>query len=114
MSKIKIYELAKEVDKSSKELVEFFAGKNIEVKSHMSSVEEAEAELVRKAFGKKKEKPEGGAKAEPPKKKNIVHVFRPQNTQNGGKPGQGRRTGTKPVQQMGKPMQVNKDRKSVV
>lgn len=112
MSKIKIYELAKEVDKSSKELVEFFAGKNIEVKSHMSSVEEAEAELVRKAFGKKKEKPEGGAKAEPPKKKNIVHVFRPQNTQNGGKPGQGRRTGTKPVQQMGKPMQVNNGRPS--
>ncbi len=53
MSKIKVYELAKELDKPSKELVEFLTGKNIEVKSHMSAIEEADADLVRKAFGKK-------------------------------------------------------------
>ena len=49
MSKVKVYELAKELDKSSKELVEFLREKNIEVKSHMSTLEENEAELVRKA-----------------------------------------------------------------
>lgn len=139
MSKIKVYELAKELEKPSKELVEFFKEKDIEVKSHMSSVEEAEAELARKAFLSKTpakaapapaaEAPssKGGAvkagapkeaaqKAEAPKKKNIVHVFRPQNTQSGAKPGQGRRPsgqgGGKPSQQMGRPMQVNNGRPS--
>ena len=56
MSKIKVYELAKELDKPSKELVEFLTGKNIEVKSHMSAIEEADADLVRKAFGQRNEK----------------------------------------------------------
>ena len=110
MSKVKVYELAKELDKSSKELVEFLREKNIEVKSHMSTLEENEAELVRKAYAKPAaEKVE--EKTEAPKKKNIVHVFRPQNTQNAK---QGRRPGGKPGQPggrpMGKPMQVNNGR----
>ena len=109
MSKIKVYELAKELDKPSKELVEFLTGKNIEVKSHMSAIEEADADLVRKAFGKK-EKAEGEVKPEAPRKKNIVQVFRPQNTQSGAR--QGRRPGGKPAQQMGRPMQVNNGRPS--
>lgn len=33
MSKMKIYELAKELNKSSKELMEFLAEKNIEAKA---------------------------------------------------------------------------------
>lgn len=115
MSKIKIYELAKELEKPSKELVEFLIGKNIEVKNHMSSIEDSEAELVRKSFGKK-EKPEAEAKESPkqgaPKKKNIVQVFRPQNTQSGARQGQSRRPGAKPAQQMGRPMQVNNGRPS--
>ena len=114
MSKIKVYELAKELEKPSKELVEFLVSKNIEVKSHMSAIESSDAELVRKAFGKK-EKPEGEAKSEPkaetPGKKKIVQVFRPQNTQSGAR--QGRRSGGgKPSQQMGRPMQVNNGRPS--
>ncbi len=36
---------------------------------------------------------ENTEKSETPKKKNIVHVFRPQNTQNGGN--KGRRSGGK-------------------
>ena len=99
MSKIKVYELAKELEKTSKEVVEFLASKNIEVKSHMSSVEEAEAELVRKALGKK----------EAPKKKSIVQVFRPQNTQSGSRAGRRQGNG-RPMQQMGRPMQVNNGR----
>ena len=49
MAKIKVYELAKELNVSSKEVVEFLGEKNIEVKSHMSSLEEADAEIVRKS-----------------------------------------------------------------
>ncbi len=132
MSKIKVYELAKELEKPSKELVEFFKEKEIDVKSHMSSVEDTEAEMARKAFLPKAaakgapdargEDAKAGApraeaqKGEAPKKKNIVHVFRPQNTQSGVKTGQGRRPsgqgGGKPSQQMGRPMQVNNGRPS--
>ena len=51
-------------------------------------------------------------KSETPKKKNIVHVFRPQNTQNGGN--KGRRTGGNRQGQgaQGKTMQVNNGRPS--
>ncbi len=49
-------------------------------------------------------------KPEAPRKKNIVQVFRPQNTQSGAR--QGRRPGGKPAQQMGRPMQVNNGRPS--
>ena len=106
MSKIKIYELAKELEVSSKEVLEFLSKKNIEVKSHMSSIEDVEAKDVRNAFAKP-EKPAEKAE-EAPKKKNIVHVFRPQNTQNGAR--SGARRGAKGVQSQGKPMQVNNGR----
>ena len=56
MAKIKVYELAKELNVSSKEVVEFLGEKNIEVKSHMSSLEEADAEIVRNSFGKKRQR----------------------------------------------------------
>ena len=130
MSKIKIYELAKELQVSSKEVIELLSKKNIEVKSHMSSIENAEADQIRGAYSKG-EKPEA-AKAEEkpaerpaekaeetPKKKNIVHVFRPQNTQKGARQGGNRQKG-KGLHMPGKLVQVNNgrpakgDRKSVV
>ncbi len=40
MSKIRVYELAKLVDKSNNEVIEFLKEKGISVKSHMSSVDE--------------------------------------------------------------------------
>ena len=43
MSKIRIYDLAKEVGKTNKEVMEILAGLGIEVKSASSSIEEAEA-----------------------------------------------------------------------
>ncbi len=139
MSKMKVYELAKELGKSSKELLEFLGEKNIEVKSHMSSIEAGDVAFVKKAFGGKAEtaktdksaeaapkaeaekKAAEAPKAEPsaPKKKNIVHVFRPQNTRDGGKGGnrQGGRqmgggrpgTGGRPMQNA-RPMQVQNGR----
>ena len=93
ISKIKIYELAKELDKPSKELVEFLNKKDVEAKTHMSTIDEAEADMVRKAFAPKAdvEKAEE-EKSDAPKKKKIVQVFRPQNTQSGGRQG-GKRQG---------------------
>ena len=44
MSKIKIYELAKELKVTSREVIELLGKKNIEVKSHMSSIENTEAD----------------------------------------------------------------------
>ena len=47
MAKFKVYELAKELDKSSKEVVAFLQEKGIEVKAAQSSVEEEAAAMVR-------------------------------------------------------------------
>ena len=61
MAKIKVHELAKEVDKQSKEVIAFLQNKGIEVKAAQSSVEEDAAQMVRKAFAQKSE----AAKPEP-------------------------------------------------
>lgn len=53
MAKMKVHELAKEVNRQSKEILAFLQEKGIEVKAANSSVEESGAELVRKAFGGK-------------------------------------------------------------
>ena len=61
MAKIKVYELAKEVDKQSKDILGFLQGKGIEAKAPQSSVDEETAFLVRKAFGRGTGKVEGSA-----------------------------------------------------
>ena len=101
MAKFKVYELAKELDKSSKEVLTFLQEKGVEVKAAQSSVDDAAAEMVRKHFGVstqtvkaaedvKTEAPKAEApkteapkaeetKAEvPKKKKSIVFVSNPQ------------------------------------
>lgn len=102
MAKIKVHELAKEVDKQSKDILSFLQEKGIEAKAAQSSVEEDAAAMVRKAFGKagaqtaesaKEEAPKAQeaktaqpeAKAEnaedaPKKKKKIIFVSNPQNS----------------------------------
>ncbi|MCM1193594.1 MAG: translation initiation factor IF-2 [Butyrivibrio sp.] len=57
MAKIRIHELAKELDKQSKEIQSFLQGQGIEAKSASSSVEEDVAETVRKAFRRNEAKP---------------------------------------------------------
>lgn len=52
MAKIKVHEIAKELEKQSKEIIAFLKDKGIEVKSHQSSLEDDAADMVRKAFGK--------------------------------------------------------------
>ncbi len=51
MAKIKVHEIAKELDKQSKEIIAFLQGKGIEVKAAQSSLEEDVADMVRKAMG---------------------------------------------------------------
>jgi len=53
LAKIRIHELAKSLGKDSKEIIEILKKDGIEVKSHMSSVEESDAEKVRSRFSKK-------------------------------------------------------------
>lgn len=104
MAKMKVHELAKELDRQSKELIAFLQDKGYEVKVAQSSIEDEAIALVRKQFGKaealqaeeKKEipvkeeakpeepkksmtKPET-AKEEPPKKKKIIFVSNPHNS----------------------------------
>lgn len=50
MSKIRIYELAKELNMSSKELIEKIKELDIEVNSHMSTLEDGEAKLIKELF----------------------------------------------------------------
>ena len=46
LGKIKIYEIAKKLDLASKEIVEMAKKLNIEVKNHMSTVSEEEAQKI--------------------------------------------------------------------
>ncbi len=84
MSTLRVYELAKELNKTNKEVLDFLKSKNIDLTSHMSNVEDADAAMVRANFRKGNASPAGtGAAAkkedgEKPKKK-FIQVFRPQN-----------------------------------
>ena len=84
MSTIRVYELAKEVNKTNKEVLDFLKSKNIELTSHMSNVDETHANMVRDNYKKgNKNAQEGNSSVkqengEKPKKK-IIQVFRPQN-----------------------------------
>ena len=53
MAKMRVHELAKELEIESKSIVEFLKGTEYEVKAAASSVEDAAQEMVRKKFGKK-------------------------------------------------------------
>ena len=91
MSK-KVHELAKELNKSSKEVIAALAEKNVEVKSHMSVLTEEQESMAKKALAPKKaeapkaeetaSKPEG-AQSAPPKKKKIIAVYNAHNSQTG-------------------------------
>ena len=78
MPKIRVHEIAKEIGKSNREVMNFLISRGVEVKSHMSSIEEAEEKLLRDTFDKKEEN-KNSEEAKPKKKSNIIQVFRPQN-----------------------------------
>ena len=51
MSKIKVHELAKELNIKSKDIIGFLQEKGVDVKAAQSTVEGDAAELVKKKFG---------------------------------------------------------------
>ena len=67
MAKIRVHELAKELDVQNKDILSFLQGKGVEAKAAQSSVDEDAARLVRKAFGGGA--PSGDAKAAAPSKR---------------------------------------------
>ena len=118
MAKIKVHELAKELELQSKDILNFLQEKGIEAKAAQSSLEEDAAALVRNSLGQKKAtaapavEKEATAKAEntkpveekaqeetkspeeTKKKKKIIFVSNPQNSKmpgqrQGGQNGQG-------------------------
>ena len=93
MAKQKIFELAKELNKSSKEVMEVLQKNGIEVKSHMNSLEDEQIAMVKKVFAPKTEAPkteapkaEAPKQEESPKKKKIIALYNSQNSKGGVKP----------------------------
>ena len=52
MAKIKVHELAKELNIHSKDIINYLGEYGIEIKSHMSNVEDREISMIRGKFGK--------------------------------------------------------------
>ena len=71
MAKIRVYELAKSLNKDSKEIIEVLKKNGIEVKNHMSSVTDEDAQKVKERFSgkppvkKAEEKPATSASRKP-------------------------------------------------
>ncbi len=108
MAKIRIHELAKELDVPSKDIIEFLTKEGVEASNHMSSIEESDAARARDKFSKKaqpekkvaaapqaakkaeapqtKKPAEGeGAKPRPKKKASIAAVYNPQHSKDGNR-----------------------------
>ena len=90
---IRVYELAKELNKTSKEIMAVLAEKNIEVTTHMATLEDNQASLVRAAVGKseapaekqqaaeQEPQKEASKEAKPvQKKKKFIVVHNPENS----------------------------------
>ncbi len=125
MSK-RVHELAKELEKTNKEIIAFLNEKGNEVKSHMSMLTEDQEKLVKRVFGPKSpeaQAPQPGASTEPagasgesrqeaakpaapPKKKKIIAVYNAHNSQTGIKDPRGdRRSGQGARASQGRPAQ---------
>jgi len=72
MAKIRVHELAKQIEKDSKDIIAILEKNGIEVKNHMSSISEEEAELVKKAFSKSAAKDAPVKEKKPAAKKETV------------------------------------------
>ena len=105
MSKLRVHELAKELGRQNKEVIEFLKSRGVEVKSHMSMVDEPLISVVKNRFSNNNRgkehiakldtpkteekvvtaKSEGDKAETPKKKKNIIRVYHAQNASDGGK-----------------------------
>lgn len=94
MTKLRVHELAKELNMDNKELLDILKSKNIDVKSHASTVDDDVADQIRREAGNKSSSSKSAdAQAEKAaektadkdgahKKKNLAFVIRPQNSKN--------------------------------
>ena len=80
MAKFKVSELAKELDKSSKEIVNFLQEKGMDVKSGQNVIEDDAVAMVRKQFGAKTDDNKKAGESAAKKKKNIIFVSNPQHS----------------------------------
>ena len=103
MTGMRVHELAAMLGRTNKEIIEFLKQRGIDVKSHMTVIEEPHISIVKDKFTKKmgkehiakvetsKEekmvnaKPEAEKAEAPKKKKNIIRVYHAQNASDGGK-----------------------------
>ncbi len=94
MAKMKIHELAKELDIQSKDILAFLNDKGVEAKAAQSSVDDDAVTLVRRKFGaapavSPTAAPAAKQEEEPKKKKKIIFVSNPQNSNMSGRPSGG-------------------------
>ena len=54
MAKMQVYEIAREVNKKSREIISFLNDNGINITSHMSNIDEKAINLIRKEFGSPK------------------------------------------------------------
>ncbi|MBA5850458.1 translation initiation factor IF-2 [Clostridium sp. cel8] len=75
MSKVRIYELAKELSISSKELIKILSEEfSVKVKNHMSVIEEEDAELIKEFFSEKQDGKTQDAKTNETKETDKISV----------------------------------------
>ncbi len=102
MAGVRVHELARELGRQNREVLEFLKEKGVDVKSHMTILEDSSIKMLQEKFGKmgkeqiakvdtsKEEKlvnakPETEKAEAPKKKKNIIRVYHAQNASDGGK-----------------------------
>ena len=100
MAKMRVHELAKEIDKNNKEILDVLQANGVNVQSPLSVIDDDQADIVRQAYAPKpvpkpepEPKPEPKPEAEAAPKKRITAVFRSQNSSQAGKG----RTGARPA-----------------
>ena len=108
MAKIRVHEIAKEYNVPAKDVMTFLEGHNIEVSSHMSTLEDNAVALVRGKYGKSAET-DAEKKERPKKKSSISAVYNPQNSKmSNRRSNNGNRNGDRPQRQNGdRPQRAN-------
>lgn len=99
MSKIRIHEYAKETGLTSKEIIDFLESKNIEVKSHMSSLEDDVLKVLDAQFKKNAKKADAKPAADKPAaKQNNTKQKQQKNNNNRNKNQKNSKNNAKPKQ----------------
>ena len=81
---MRVHELAKKLNRESKEIINLLKNRNIEVKNHMSTLSDEAVAIVEAAFSKPKTEENKAVTKEPVKEEkkasNITQVYNPQNS----------------------------------